>query len=282
MESQRSFMLIALALVSFLLWQEWQSAYGPKAVTPVEQTQNELALPEAKFVASTNSVNSSVNNSTENAATNSAVDVPAGMASQPTVPVMQNQQGQSVRFVDVVTDTLLVTIDLLGGDVIKANLVKYPVTKGSNDSYSLLRPNADALYVAQSGLIGANGPDANPAGRPLYTTSSMQFTLNNDTLSVPLSWVGNDGLQITKTFIFTRGSHAVELQQTVANNSINTAIVQPYAQLKHTSLYLKVTCLCQLIVAQHMVRIKNSIKNIRLAILKKKIYASPPQLVGLQ
>lgn len=239
MESQRSFMLIALALVSFLLWQEWQSAYGPKAVTPVEQTQNELALPEAKFVASTNStvpnsVNSSVNNSTENATTNSAVDVPAGMASQPTVPVMQNQQGQSERFVDVVTDTLLVTIDLLGGDVIKANLVKYPVTKGSSDSYSLLRPNAAALYVAQSGLIGTNGPDANPAGRPLYTTSSMQYTLNNDTLSVPLSWVGNDGIQITKTFIFTRGSHAIELQQTVANNSINTAIVQPYAQLKQT------------------------------------------------
>jgi YidC/Oxa1 family membrane protein insertase len=231
MESQRSFMLIALALVSFLLWQEWQLAYGPKAVTPVEQSQNELALPEAKFVASTNST---VPISQNSSATNSAVDVPAGMASQPNVPVAQNQQGQSQRFVDVVTDTLLVTIDLLGGDVVKANLVKYPVTEGSSDSYSLLRPNAAALYVAQSGLIGANGPDANPEGRPLYTTGSMQYTMSNDTLTVPLTWVGNDGIQISKNFVFTRGSHAIELQQTVANNSSNTAIVQPYAQLKQT------------------------------------------------
>lgn len=62
----------------------------------------------------------------------------------------------------------------------------------------------------------------------------MQYTLNNDSLSVPLSWVGSNGMRITKTFVFTRGNHAVELQQTITNGSNDTIIVQPYAQLKQT------------------------------------------------
>ena len=234
MESQRSFMLIALALVSFLLWQEWQVAYGPKAVTPIEQSQQEASLAEVKFVASNASSDLPQAGLNTNSNQNIAADVPSNMANEPSLPVVQNQTGQSERFVEVVTDTLQVTIDLLGGDVVKANLTKYPITEGSDDAYSLLRPNAAALYVAQSGLIGANGPDANPEGRPLYTSPVMQYTLNNDTLSVPLSWIGSDGMRITKTFVFTRGSHGVELQQTIANGSSNTIIVQPYAQLKQT------------------------------------------------
>ncbi|SVB26402.1 uncharacterized protein METZ01_LOCUS179256, partial [marine metagenome] len=34
MESQRSFLIIGLALVSFLLWQSWQKDYGPQPVVP--------------------------------------------------------------------------------------------------------------------------------------------------------------------------------------------------------------------------------------------------------
>ena len=38
MESQRSFLLIGLVLVSFLLWTEWQKDYGPQPIQPVEST----------------------------------------------------------------------------------------------------------------------------------------------------------------------------------------------------------------------------------------------------
>ncbi len=229
MESQRSFMLIALALVSFLLWQEWQTAYGPQPVTPTELAQAESSLPEAKFVASNSSTPAAVSSTGI-----SDTDVPATLAMQPGISVVQNQALQSERFINVLTDTLDVTIDLLGGDVVKANLIKYPVTEGSDDAYSLLRPNAATLYVAQSGLIGTNGPDANPEGRPLYNTPQRSYTLNNDNLTIPLNWVGADGLQVTKHFIFTRGSHAIEVEQVIVNNSAATAVVQPYAQLKQT------------------------------------------------
>ena len=46
--------------------------------------------------------------------------------------------------------------------------------------------------------------------------------------------MGNDGISITKTFIFTRNSHAITLEQSISNNTSGTAVVQPYAQLKQT------------------------------------------------
>ena len=44
MESQRSFLLIGLAMVSFLLWQQWQVDYGPQPVQPVESQQTTCLL----------------------------------------------------------------------------------------------------------------------------------------------------------------------------------------------------------------------------------------------
>ena len=39
MESQRSFLIIGLAFVSFMLWQQWQEDYGPQPVQPIEAQQ---------------------------------------------------------------------------------------------------------------------------------------------------------------------------------------------------------------------------------------------------
>jgi YidC/Oxa1 family membrane protein insertase len=226
MESQRSFILIGLALVSFLLWQEWQQAYGPQPV--VTQAEQNAELP-------VNAVASAVPMTSTDPVINNSADVPKELQSSPTaVPVDQADATASDRFVTVLTDTLSLKIDRIGGDVVKADLLKYPVEQGSDEPYSLLRPTVNGLYIAQSGLIGANGPDANPDGRPLYNVTSNRFVMEGDTLRVPLTWAGTDGVTIEKTFVFTRNSHAVVLEQTISNNTTGTAVVQPYAQLKQT------------------------------------------------
>ncbi|MGK0272203.1 MAG: YidC/Oxa1 family membrane protein insertase, partial [Cocleimonas sp.] len=43
MESQRSFLLIGLAMVSFLLWQQWQVDYGPQPVQAVQPQQSNVS-----------------------------------------------------------------------------------------------------------------------------------------------------------------------------------------------------------------------------------------------
>ena len=212
MESQRSFLIIGLALVSFLLWQQWQKEYGPQPVTPVVQEQSQEA---PQGVPSFNDTNNE--------------DVPSGdnmPAAQPMASATNTQ-----RIIEVKTDTLDLRIDLLGGDVISADLLKFPVEQGSDIPYSLLR-SGNGLYVAQSGLIGAQGPDASSSGRPVYTAENTFYEMSGDTLVVPLTWKNNQGLSITKTFTFSKDRYDVNVSYTVNNGSANTATVQPYAQLK--------------------------------------------------
>ena len=210
MESQRSFLIIGLAMVSFLLWQQWQIDYGPQPIQPTEiQESDTPAIVDA--VASQ--------------------DVPVS-AGADFVPAQATQASETL--VSVTTDTLDILIDTRGGDVVSANLVKFPVTQGSEQAYSLLRAQSPGLYVAQSGLVGRDGPDANPQGRPIYVAQQKTYTLDGDRVDVPLVFVSEQGLKVTKTFSFQRGQHAVQLRYELENTSAEAKQVQQYGQLKQT------------------------------------------------
>lgn len=217
MESQRSFLIIGLALVSFLLWQQWQKDYGPQPIQPVAQEQAEQT---------TQGVPSFENASSE--------DVPSGDSVPAAQPIATSQNTN--RIIEVKTDTLDLRIDLLGGDVVTADLLKFPVKQGSDIPYSLLR-SGNGLYVAQSGLIGAQGPDASSSGRPVYNTSETFYEMTGDTLIVPLTWKNNQGLSVTKTFTFTKGHYDVDVTYTIENGTGTVAAVQPYAQLKQVMAF---------------------------------------------
>ena len=212
MESQRSFLIIGLALVSFLLWQSWQKDYGPQSVVPVEQQQTQET---SQGVPSFNE--------------NGSEDVPSSDSVPAAQPIAAAQS--SNRIIEVKTDTLDLRIDLLGGDVVSADLLKFPVEQGSDIPYSLLR-SGNGLYVAQSGLIGAQGPDASSSGRPVYNAQSDYYEMTGDTLVIPLTWKNNQGLSVTKTFTFTKGQYDVNVSYSVENGTGSAATVQPYAQLK--------------------------------------------------
>lgn len=212
MESQRSFLIIGLALVSFLLWQSWQKDYGPQPVVPVEQQQTQET---SQGVPSFNE--------------NGSEDVPSSDSVPAAQPIAAAQS--SNRIIEVKTDTLDLRIDLLGGDVVSADLLKFPVEQGSDVPYSLLR-SGNGLYVAQSGLIGAQGPDASSSGRPVYNAQSDYYEMTGDTLVIPLTWKNNQGLSVTKTFTFTKGQYDVNVSYSVENGTGSAATVQPYAQLK--------------------------------------------------
>jgi len=228
MESQRSILIIGLLLVSFLLWTEYQEAYGPKAVQPIAQEQSQgpqnLGIPSSD-IGSASAVPSSTNDSGISGLVPEEESKPLT-----TLPVAAND----ARYVTVTTDTLFVKIDLIGGDVVQADLVKYPITQGSNDSYPLLKPKEVLLHIAQSGLIGKDGTDTN-AGRAQYASAANSYTLTNDTLSVPLTWQSEDGMSVTKTFTFTKDSHLINLDYSVKNNKSETARVRQFAQLLQTT-----------------------------------------------
>jgi len=209
MESQRSFLLIGLAMVGFLLWQQWQLDYGPQPVAPIttlEQTSTDQDMPSSE-------------------------DVPAASSDGQTLITSSTSGG---KIISVITDTLILSIDTKGGDVVSANLAKFPVEQGSEELYSLLKPSGDKLFIAQSGLIGPDGTDSK--GRPTYEVAEDSYLLEDDTLTVPLTLVTPGGLQVTKNFIFTRGSHRIDVSYVIKNNTSDPKQVQQFAQLKQSML----------------------------------------------
>ena len=222
MESQRSIIIIGLLLVSFLLWTEYQEAYGPQIVQAVPQEQAQapqnLGIPSAGTAPSSASVASPM----------------SGFLPEADEPSTTIAAAATDQFITIVTDTLHVKIDLVGGDVVQADLIKFPITQGSNDSYPLLKPQEALLHKAQSGLIGKDGTDK-PTGRAAYSSTQSNYELTGDTLKVPLTWQSADGISVTKTFTFTRNSHLINLDYEVTNNKAETASVQQFAQLMQTT-----------------------------------------------
>ena len=203
MDSQRNILLIALALVSFLLFQQWQVAKNPTP-QPVEQAQSSSTLPAPSFADELD-------------------PAPAQQASAKTITVT--------------TDALTLSIDTVGGDVIHADLNQYSAEMDSADAFVLLKNEPGHQFIAQSGLVGPQGIDLSSTNRPAYAVSADSYTLadGQDELRVPMTFSAN-GLEYTKTFILKRGSYAIDVEYNVVNNSGNNATFGMYAHLRQNLL----------------------------------------------
>ncbi|MDP5040855.1 MAG: membrane protein insertase YidC, partial [Paraglaciecola sp.] len=113
-----------------------------------------------------------------------------------------------------------------------ANLADFPLTQGSSESYSLLRPSGEHLYVAQSGLVGRDGTDSK--SRPVYSAEQDSYTLTGDSLSIPLTYTAPNGMTVVKTFTFAKNSHRIDVSYVVTNNSSASKQVQQFGQLKQS------------------------------------------------
>ncbi|NLS14324.1 membrane protein insertase YidC [Vibrio sp. SM6] len=200
MDSQRNILLIALALVSFLLFQQWNAKDVP-APQAVEQAQANTTLPTT--------------------AANDLDPNPHSLA-----------QG---KIITVKTDVLTLSIDTIGGDVVAAELNQYDETLDSDTPFVLLQDTPQLVYIAQSGLVGPQGIDLSSDNRPHYHVTADSFTLadGQETLEIPLTITAN-GLQYTKTYQFTRGSYAMNVEYDVVNQSGSNATFGMYAHLRHT------------------------------------------------
>src|SRR5690606_15312035 len=110
-------------------------------------------------------------------------------------------------------------IDTLGGDIVRVALPDFPVSLEAQDGPFILMHNNGGVYVAQSGLIGSEGPDAAPGGRPRYTVAQNEYTLESGELNVDLVTTTTDGVTITKRFIVNADDYLIRLQYLIDNNS---------------------------------------------------------------
>lgn len=140
------------------------------------------------------------------------------------------------KTITVKSDVLSLTINTYGGDVQSAELLKYDQTLNSKTPFQLLMARPDFIYVAESGLIGRNGPDNVQQGeRPVYSTTQQEFVLadGQDELRVPLTFQ-KDGVTYTKVYTLKRGQYAMDVSYEINNKSSQPIEVAMYGQLKQT------------------------------------------------
>ena len=217
MDTTRFILVLALAFVSMMLWQEWQQDYGtpPQITADREPGQQQSPAPAGGRETAPG-------------------DIPSyGDDQRGSSPEeIADDAATAEDYVRVGTDTLQLRINLYGASIEHAALPQYPAELDAPEPFVLLDNSDDLFHVIQGGLLSKS---AAPTHRVDYRSRRRQYSLapGQDTLEVPLTWSG-DGVTITKTFRFHRGSYLVDIDYRVENNSGAEWQGRAYQQLKRS------------------------------------------------
>lgn len=138
------------------------------------------------------------------------------------------------KLVELKSDVLDLKINLAGGDIEDAKLLKVAQEQGKDDPFHLLMSDPNFIYQSQSGLAGKDGPDS--LQRPLYTSTQQEFSIKDgeDSVSAVLNYA-KDGVEYQKIITLHRGSYVLDVQYKVNNTTDKTLSMAFFGQLKQTA-----------------------------------------------
>lgn len=222
MDIQRTLLIVGLAVVSYLMILQWQEDYG-KSPAVVTAENNAQSYPQQSDDTNSGFVVS-----------DDLPDIPKNTA-QVDVPTPDTAVLPSTDRISVKTDTVEIQIDPKGGDIVSVQLLNYAVSIDQPDTpFTLLTSTNSNIYVAQSGLIGPQGPDSAKTGRPLYQAKSDFYALEEgkEALEVDLEFIQDSGVVITKRFTFKRGQYDFNVKYLIQNNSPSNWSAGLFGQIK--------------------------------------------------
>jgi YidC/Oxa1 family membrane protein insertase len=223
----------ALAVALYFNYEAWVRDYGDIGGTPAA-----TAAPTASSASPGQpaaSLGDTVPQAAASAALSSAALPPPAASPGIAAPVVASgSDGAPLQQVDVHTDVLDVHINLRGGELDQADLLKYPLHKDAPDVPVRLlnRDSGTSLYVVQTGLSGDGSMPA-PTHLAAWSAAQQSYSLaaGADELRVPLTWHDEAGLSVTKTFVFRRGAYGIGLVYDAKNDGTAPRTLAPYAQI---------------------------------------------------
>lgn len=221
MDIKRSILLVALAVVAYLMVLQWNQDYG-QAALPAETSQAQSTaaqLPQTPAIPTGETA---------------GADIPT-VVSDAQVSAVPSAVESTNQLIRVRTDVLHVAIDPRGGDIVELRLPQFPRRQDHPDvPFQLFERSAERTYEAQSGLIG-DGPDK-ASGRPLYSSEQTEYQLaeGQDQLIVDLAYSEN-GVNYTKRFTFDRGDYDLGVRYLIDNQSGQPWTGHMFGQLKRDS-----------------------------------------------
>lgn len=197
MDIQRSILLVALAVVAYMILLQWNNDYHkiPEESTHITQQQAEQHINTPAGTKDDNgdsSIHQPAPSDNITATNNSSITDTAT-----TTPVSTNQQ-----LISVETDVFKLKIDPHGGDIIQLDLIQYPKALATpNIPFRLFSNTGEVYYTAESRVLSSNNSTI-----PFYQTDKQSYKLEagQKELKVNLSY-SKDNVTYVKTFTFLRG-----------------------------------------------------------------------------
>lgn len=216
MDIQRTGLIVILALITYTLVLRWTEFTSETTQQPVATLSSQNSAPNASATDTT------------------VADLPSGSVAAPSsqntiaLPTTNLDRTNLVR---VETPNQIVTIDLNGGDIVELQLPNYPQTVDQPDQPLPLLESVERVYIAQSGLVGADGPDASEAGRPTYSTADTLVRVLDTVTEVRLT-AETESARIEKTYVFDPNSYVIRVDHTVSNLTATPLVMTPFTQIK--------------------------------------------------
>jgi YidC/Oxa1 family membrane protein insertase len=166
------------------------------------------------------------------------------MPASSSLPVLVDDQYQpqtldtnNQKTVTITTDVIQVTVDTLGGDIVETKLLQNldkMADEGGQPIAIFTRSNGNE-FIAESGLIGANGTDT-ADGRPIFSTTSNTYELVDGQQILEVDFVYNQGsVEIVKRFEFKASEYQIGIRYIVKNLSIEPWSATFYGQFRRDS-----------------------------------------------
>ena len=225
---RRTLLWSVFAVSLLMLWDGWlrhtgqPSLFAPPVAAEVAASASAAASTGAGLPQPSAALGTSAVPGASASAPNASA--PAGEAAAP--------KGERIT---LQTDVVKATIDTLGGNVVRIELLQHRDQTVDDRTMVILDHTATHTYEAQSGLVGQTSADgALPNHRTVFTPTTAERTLADgaETLVFTLASQPLNGVKLLKTYTFHRGDYAIDVKHEVVNASAAAIQPQLYVQLE--------------------------------------------------
>lgn len=213
MDTRRSILWMIFVFSLFMIWNNWMSFRNPPLPQATEQQLQDARQPDL--------------------ATPSSIPSATVEDGSQQVAAMTNNAGptdSAQEIINVHTDLFNISFDTKGAQIVGAELyLSRPEDPEAIHNFVLLE-NGENTFTVQSGLVGSEAKNY-PNQNTIFRMVSTETEMSGDTLPVVFE-AESDGLKLTRTYTFHRGTFKIDVSDTVTN--ISTEPQTP-------SLYLQIT-----------------------------------------
>ena len=227
MDIRRTILLMIFSFSLLMLWNNWQIHQGNPSLlggTPPSSTPAPAPTPGAPTADTSNPP----------ASIPSAPVAPALSSAASNVPGVTTTAATQAQTVDFKTDVLNISFDLIGAQLVRADLLAFPSREEKDQPFVLLNNRGGQVYIVQSGLTGAPAGSLFPTHLAPFTLITDQRELSGDQLIIKFA-SESSGVKLTKTFTLKRGSYEILVDHQIENTTAQPISPSVYLQITRDS-----------------------------------------------